>query len=117
MSASVTKLVPLPKPRPKAPGGASAWSHWSWGGVAFLVFGLAAAFVIPRPLGYLLAILGLVVCIATVAGGIMSARYVKDRNRRSIQEPSRALMDQTYGDLVEENRALDREVREGARNP
>lgn len=117
MSASVTKLVSLPKPRPKALGGAIGWSRWSWGGVAFLVFGLAAAFVIPRPLGYLLAILGLVVCIATVAGDMMSARYVHDRNRRTIQEHSRALMDRTYGDLLEENSSLDRELRERARNP
>jgi hypothetical protein len=50
-------------------------SPWFWGGAAFFVAGLLAAFLVPAPLGLLLAVIGSVVYAAAAAGVLALARY------------------------------------------
>lgn len=57
-------------------------SRWGWGGLTFLIVGSVAAFTVPGPLTSLLAILGLIVCAATVAGEVMLARDVRSADVR-----------------------------------
>ncbi len=59
---------------------------WAWGGIAFLVVGVFAGVLVPSPLGTMLAMLGLVVCAASVTGVVLLARHRNETEARSSSE-------------------------------